>query len=202
MESQYTEKEKDKIQKAIRKKYAKVAKKLQGLFKYPTGRDGLEALQYESDFIGELPETVAAAYCGVGNPFTLGPIEQGEAVLDIGCGAGVDAIFAAMMTGASGKVFGIELISDMLKRAEENLALTGLKNVALKQASAEDLPFADREFDVVISNGVFNLVPDKARAFSEVLRVLKHEGRFMIADQILIEELPREKKQRIKSWSR
>ena len=202
MEFQFTEKEKGKIQKAIRKKYAKVAKKPQGLFKYTTGREGLEALQYETHLIDELPGTVTTSYCGVGNPFTLGPIEQGESVLDIGCGAGVDAFFAAMMTGASGKVFGIELISEMLERAEENLALTGLKNVTLKQASAENLPFADQEFDVVISNGVFNLVPDKTRAFSEVLRVLKPEGRLMIADQILVGELPREKKQIIKSWSR
>lgn len=202
MESQFTEKEKDKIKKAIRKKYAKVAKKPKGLFKYPTGREGLEALQYESDLIGELPETVTASYCGVGNPFRLGSIAHGETVLDIGCGAGVDALLAAMMTGPSGKVFGIELIPEMLQRAEENMALTDFKNVTLKQASAENLPFAERKFDVVVSNGVFNLVPDKARAFSEVLRVLKPEGRLMIADQILIGELPREKKQIIKSWSR
>jgi SAM-dependent methyltransferase len=202
MESVFTEKEKGKIQKAIRKKYAKVAKKPEGLFNYPTGRPGLEALHYESDLIAELPQAVSASYCGVGNPFTLGPINPGEAVLDIGCGAGVDAILAAMMTGASGKVFGIELIPEMLKRAEENLALTGLKNVTLKQAAAENLPFADREFDVVISNGVFNLVPDKNRALSEVRRVLKPEGRLMMADQILIGELPQQIKQIIKSWSR
>jgi arsenite methyltransferase len=202
MESQFTEKEKGKIQKAIRKKYTKVAQKPNGLFKYTTGREGLETLQYESDLIDKLPQTVTASYCGVGNPFTLGPIEKGETVLDIGCGAGVDALLAAMMTGPSGKVFGIELIPEMLKRAEENLALTDFKNVALKQASAENLPFADREFDVVISNGVFNLVPDKNRALSEVWRVLRPEGRLMIADQILIGELPRERKQIIKSWSR
>ncbi|MGD2269758.1 MAG: methyltransferase domain-containing protein [Desulfobacterales bacterium] len=201
MEKEFTMKDKKKIKAGIRKKYAKVATSPDGLFKYPTGRAGLEALQYDPAHLRAVPEAVAASYCGVGNPFSLGPIKEGESILDIGCGGGVDTIFAAMMTGPGGKVVGIEQVSEMIERARENLSLTDFKNVTLKEGSAENLPFSDQEFDVVISNGVFNLVPDKAKALSEVYRVLKPNGRLMIADQILTGEPLREKKQILKSWS-
>jgi SAM-dependent methyltransferase len=201
MEIQFTSKDKSKIQKAIRKKYKKVAKNPDGLFKYPTGRAGLEALQYDHEFILELPESVAASFCGVGNPFKLGPVNEGEAVLDIGCGAGVDIFLAAMMSGHSGTAVGIDVIPNMLERARTNLSLTELKNISFHEASAENLPFPDAEFDVVMSNGALNLVPDKPQALAEIFRVLKPEGRVMIADQILIGELPKEKKQILKNWS-
>ena len=202
MDAFLTGTDRKKIYKAIHRKYKKVAKNPTGLFKYPTGRAGLEALQYPSKLINALPEAVTDSYCGVGNPFSLGPIDQGEAVLDIGCGSGVDAIFTAMITGPSGKVVGIDLTPEMLKRAKENLSLTELKNITFEEAGADNLPFADQNFDVVISNGALNLVPDKSMALSEVFRVLKPGGRLMLADQILIGELPKEKKQIIKSWSR
>jgi SAM-dependent methyltransferase len=202
MEIQFDSRDTKKIQKGILKKYKKVAKNPDGLFKYSTGRTGLELLQYDSDFIQALPDSVATSYCGVGNPFTLGPLNEGEAVLDIGCGSGVDTIFAARITGPNGKAVGIDATSEMLKRAKDNLKLMHLKNVSFKEASAENLPFPDENFDVVISNGVFNLVPRKSKALSEVFRILKPKGRLMIADQVLIGELPKEKKQIIKNWSR
>ena len=201
MKIEFSPQEKDKIYKGIRKKYKKVAKKPKDLFKYPTGNDGLEALQYDSEIIKALPETVIASYCGVGNPFTLGAVKEGESILDIGCGSGVDTIFAAKMTGPTGKVIGIDLMPEMLQRAKENLRFANLDNVTYRETSAEKLSFPDMTFDVVISNGVFNLVPDKTKALSEVFRVLKPEGRLMIADQILIGELSRERKQIINSWS-
>jgi SAM-dependent methyltransferase len=202
MENELTAQDKQRIEESIRGKYLKVAASPEGLFRYPTGRAGLEALDYAMDMVRDLPEPVAAAYCGVGNPFTSGPIREDEAVLDIGCGAGVDAIIAAKLTGPSGTVTGIDLVPEMLARASENARLAGVDNVTFRESSAEQLPFPDNSFDVVISNGVFNLVVDKVKALGEVLRVLKPGGRFMLADQVLAGELPKETKARVENWAR
>jgi arsenite methyltransferase len=202
MENELTRQDKQRIEESIRGKYVKVAASLEGLFRYPTGRAGLEALAYDQDIVRDLPEPVAASYCGVGNPFTLGPIHPGEAILDIGCGTGVDSLIAARMVGQSGSVKGIDLVPEMLNRAKENFRLVGADNVEFTEGSAEELPFPDASFDVVISNGAFNLVVDKVKALSEAFRVLKPGGRFMIADQVLAGELPKETKARIANWAR
>jgi arsenite methyltransferase len=200
MELKFTEEDRKRIEKSIRQKYTKVATKPDGFFRYPIGLAGLTALNYDSELLGALPKPVTASYCGVGNPFALGPIREGEAVLDIGSGAGVDAILAGMMVGTEGKVAGIEVVPEMLARAKENLGLTDLKNVTFAEGSADKIPFPDASFDVVISNGVFNLIVDKAKALKEALRVLKPQGRLQIADQILVGQLPGDRKARVKSW--
>jgi arsenite methyltransferase len=201
METQFTVKDKKWIQKTIWKTYSKAAENPDGLFRYPTGHEGLKTLKYDPELLQALPAEIAASYCGVGNPFTLGSVDKGDEVLDVGCGAGVDTLFSAMMTGPTGKVVGIDLTPAMLKRAKKNLSKTDLKNVAFKEGSVENLPFADEDFDVVTSNGALNLVPDKARAFGEIYRVLRPGGRLMVADEILIGELPKEKDKIIKSWA-
>jgi ubiquinone/menaquinone biosynthesis C-methylase UbiE len=104
------------------------------------------------------------------------------------------------MVGPSGKVVGVDVVPQMLERAKENLKMTDLKNVAFMEVSAEKLPFPDQHFDVVISNGVFNLIPDKAKALAEVYRILRPNGRLMMADQILTGDLPDDMKARIESW--
>ncbi len=200
METQISQKDKDQIEAGIRSKYVKVAENPEGLFKYPTGRAGLEALDYDPGLIRALPEAVIASYCGAGNPFSLGQINQGLAVLDIGCGAGVDTILAAMMAGPSGKAVGVDIVPEMLQRAEENLKMTDLKNVIFKKASGEKLPFEDSSFDVVISNSVINLIHDKVGTLKEAMRVLKPDGRLMIADQIMVGRLQRDIKARLASW--
>jgi SAM-dependent methyltransferase len=197
-----TTQDRNRIKESIRRKYAEASVNPKGHFRYPTGREGLEALSYAPEIIRALPEAVVSSYCGVGNPFTLGPMNRGESVLDIGCGGGADTLVAATKVGDEGKVIGIDLTSEMLARAKKNLGTALIKNVLLQEASAEDLPFKDESFDVVISNGVFNLIPDKARALAEVFRVLKPLGRLMIADQILTGELPNDMKTRVDSWFR
>ena len=200
MEIQLTSKDKKRIEKSILGKYAKVAISPENLFKYPTGLAGLRALNYDPEIIQTLPESVLASFCGVGNPFMLGQINEGEAVLDIGCGAGVDTIFAAMMVGPTGRAVGVDMTPAMLVRARKSVQVMALENVSFEEASAENLPFEDASFDVIISNGVFNLVANKHRALAEAFRILKSNGRFMAADQILVGQLPKDKKSRIKSW--
>ena len=200
MEIQLTSKDKKRIEKSILGKYAKVAISPENLFKYPTGLAGLRALNYDPEIIQTLPESVLASFCGVGNPFMLGQINEGEAVLDIGCGAGVDTIFAAMMVGPTGKAVGVDMTPAMLVRARESIQVMALENVSFEEASAENLPFEEASFDAIISNGVFNLVANKHRALAEAFRILKSNGRFMAADQILVGQLPKDKKSRIKSW--
>ena len=197
-----TSKDRKRIEESIRGKYTKVASNPENLFNYPTGRLGLETLNYENQILQAMPDGVAISYCGVGNLFTLGPIYEGEAVLDVGCGTGVDTIVAANKVGPTGIVTGIDLVPKMLAQARANARMMDLKNVNFLEASAEKLPFPDINFDVVISNGVFNLVIDKPRALAQAFRVLRPGGRLMIADQILVGQLPREKQARIENWFR
>ncbi len=201
MQTRLSRKDKDQIEAAIHGKYRKVAKNPEGLFQYPTGRAGLETLRYDPKLIEALPDTVTNAYCGVGNPFSLGTVNPGDAVLDIGCGAGVDTLLAGMMAGATGTAVGIDLTAEMLRRAEVNLALTDLKNITFVMASGEKLPFEDNIFDVVISNGAMNLIPDKAGTLKETIRVLKPGGRLMIADQTLKGPLQTDERERIDKWA-
>ena len=200
MTTEINDRDREVIFQGIRDKYVKVAVSPQGSFRYPTGLAGLEALEYDRELIASLPVSVAASYCGVGNPFSMEPIKAGESVLDVGCGGGVDTLLAAMMAGPEGRAAGVEIIPEMLARAEENLKETQLENVAFYQASAEELPFPADSFDVVISNGVFNLIPDKARALAEVFRVLKAGGRLMMADQVLTAPSTKDMKARVASW--
>ena len=202
MEPVLTPEDKKKIENGIREKYAQVAASPQGLFKYPTGKAGLEALKYDPEILKTLPESILDSFCGVGNPFSLGPVDRGETVLDIGSGGGLDSLVAARMVGAGGKVVGLDLSPEMVARAYENLKQTDLTNVAFQEFSGEDLPFPDGSFDVVISNGVFNLIPAKGRMLKEACRVLKPNGRLLIADQVLSGALTKSPQERIDSWFR
>ena len=191
----------EKIQEGIRQKYKSVAISPEGNFQYPTGEAGLEAQNYNPEILKKLSGDILASYCGVGNPFSLGTIAEGDTVLDIGCGAGVDTLIAATMVGPKGKVVGIDLISEMLERAKENLRKTSLHNVSLQEASAEDLPFPDACFGNVISNGVFNLIPDKVKALKQVFRVLRPLGRLMIADQVLTVDPEEDTRSMVENWA-
>jgi arsenite methyltransferase len=202
MELLLSPEDKQQIETGIREKYAKVAASPEGLFKYPTGRAGLEALGYDPQILKTLPESVLDSFCGVGNPFSLGPINGGETVLDIGSGGGLDSLVAARLVGPGGKVVGLDLSPEMVARAYENLRQTDLANVAFQEFFGEALPFPDGSFDVVVSNGVFNLIPSKGRMLQEACRVLKPGGRLLIADQVLAGTLTKNTQERIASWFR
>lgn len=199
MDSQISNEDKKRIKKEICAKYVKVAFSPEGNFKYPTGRKALKILQYDEHLIANLFDA-ADYYCGVGNPFTLGNINAGEKVLDVGCGAGVDSLVAAMLTGPAGNVVGVDIAPDMLEKARNNLKQTGLENVSFQEISGEDLPFADETFEICISNGVINLIPDKELMLSEIFRILKPYGRLMIADQIAASNVQKDIKARLANW--
>ena len=201
MKNEFSAEDRKKIGEGIRAKYAEVAVNAQGLFSYPTGRAGLETLKYDPEILRSLPEASLESFCGVGNPFSIGEIRKGESILDIGCGGGVDVMIAATMTGPTGRIVGIDISSEMVERARQNLSLTDLRNVSFQESSAEELPFPDKDFDGVISSGVFNLIPDKRKALREVFRVMKPNGRLMMADQILTGRLPEDVKARVDNWA-
>jgi SAM-dependent methyltransferase len=194
--------DKENITKSILEKYAKASVSMEDSFRYPTGAQALRMLGYEETILSLLPETVQAAYCGVGNPFSMGAIDPGMAVIDIGCGAGVDTLFAALMVGAEGKAVGIDMTPEMIECANKNLNQMKLRNVSFYQASAEQLDFPPEGFDVAISNGVLNLVVNKERALAEIYKVLKPGGRLMLADQVLAGEPPQSIKGMVASWYR
>jgi len=200
METNIAQDDLDKIEAGIREKYSKVAQTPEGQFKYPTGQKGLEALQYDKVLIDRLPDAAISSYCGVGNPFSLGKISKGEQVLDVGCGAGVDTILAAMITGTDGSAVGVDIVPEMIARSESNLQMTDIDNVSFRKTSGEDLPFPDDTFDVVISNGVINLIPDKRSALTEIFRVLKPGGRLMMADQVALDNVETDMKTRLANW--
>lgn len=194
--------DKEKITASILEKYAKVSFSPEGAFKYPTGAAALRRLGYDETILGQLPGTIQAAYCGVGNPFSLETIGSGMAVIDIGSGAGVDAFVAALMVGEEGRVVGIDITPEMVDRANKNLLRVRLPNVSFQVGSTEKLDFPPGAFDVAISNGALNLVVDKEQALAEIYKVLKPGGRLMMADQVLSNEPPQSIKSMVDSWSR
>ncbi len=148
-----------------------------------------------------LPDSLVESFAGTGNPFSLGPVDEGEVVLDVGCGAGFDALIAAMKVGAGGHVIGVDMTPEMLEKARHNAASLELGNAEFQEGLAEDLPVEDDSVDVVISNGVINLCPDKEAVYRELYRVLKPGGRLMIADIIVQKAVSEEAKADIDLWT-
>jgi len=189
------------IRKAIRDKYAEVSISADGKFPYPTGKGGAIALGYDPAIIESAHPRFFESSCGVGNPFSLGTIRPGSAVLDFGCGAGFDLFVASRVVGERGLLCGIDLTGDMVLRARENLTLAGITNFEIKKVDAETIPYDDDSFDVVISNGVINLSPRKESSFKEIYRVLKSGGRLQFADVVLENELPVSLAGSAEAWS-
>ena len=186
---------------AVRKKYAAVSSSAAGKFSYATGRAGALLLGYDPAVASAMPDEVLEAFCGVGNPFSLGAIGPGEAVLDVGCGAGFDLIVASRFAGPTGQTCGIDLTPEMVERGEKNLSRAGMSNAEIRLAGAEAIPYPDSTFDVVISNGALNLSPLKGQSFAEIFRVLKPGGRLQFADIVLQEGLPPDVACSLEAWS-
>jgi ubiquinone/menaquinone biosynthesis C-methylase UbiE len=148
-----------------------------------------------------VPESAVESFAGVANPWTLGRLAAGERVLDLGCGAGTDSLVAAQMVGADGHVTGIDMTAAMLVKARSAATEMGATNVEFVEAEAERLPFADESFDVVISNGVIDLVPDKDAVFAEIFRVLHPGGRIQIADVTIQNPVSEEGRRNIDLWT-
>jgi ubiquinone/menaquinone biosynthesis C-methylase UbiE len=147
--------------------------------------------------IDRLPEASVVSFAGTGNPFLFGDLSPGERVVDVGCGAGLDTLIAAQQVGPSGHVVAV----DMTAETQQGARLIGLANVDVREGFAETLPVADGFADVVISNGVVNLCPDKRAVFGEMLRVLKPGGRIQIGDILVHKEAPQDAKDDIGPWS-
>ncbi|QAZ66442.1 ubiquinone/menaquinone biosynthesis protein [Solidesulfovibrio carbinolicus] len=189
-----------RIRQAVLAKYEQVAVTAQGQFRYPVGSQGLAGLGYDAALTAQLPVEVLAGFVGVGNPLAAGRPEPGERILDIGCGAGVDALLAALPAGPEGFVAGLEYSPALARRAEANRSRAGLGNVAFCLGSAEALPYGDAAFDLALSNGVFNLVVDKQTALAEAFRVLRPGGRLAVSDQIRLGPPPQDHAAMVASW--
>ena len=196
-----SEPESAKVQDAVRRLYAEVARSAEGRFRYATGRAGAEALGYDAGILMALPDEVLGAFCGVGNPFALGAVASGETVLDVGCGGGIDVIVASGLVGATGAVHGIDLTPEMIEKARGNLERVGATNAHVRIGRSEAMPYADETFDVVSSNGVFNLSPRKEDTFREVHRVLRSGGRLQFADIVLKHALTEDVANNLDAWA-
>ncbi|MBA3567528.1 MAG: methyltransferase domain-containing protein [Actinobacteria bacterium] len=188
------------LKREIKKTYASVSQEPQRDFVFPTGRAWAEDLDYPAE-LARVPEGAVESFAGVANPFSLGRLKPGEQVLDLGCGAGTDSLIAAQMVGSEGSVAGIDMTAEMLEKARAAAVELGAENVEFVEGEVERLPFADMSFDVVISNGVIDLVPDKDAVFSEIHRVLRPGGRIQIADVTIQQPVSDEGKRDIDLWT-
>jgi arsenite methyltransferase len=190
----------DLLKSEIKKTYAAVSDEPEREFIFPTGRAWAEDLGYPPE-LANVPDAAVESFAGVANPWRLGRLEPGERVLDLGSGAGTDSLVAAQMVGKSGRVNGIDMTPEMLAKSRAAATEMGLDNVEFVESEAEQLPFSDATFDVVISNGVIDLIPDKEAVFSELHRVLRPGGRLQIADVTIQNPVSAEGRRNIDLWT-
>jgi arsenite methyltransferase len=189
------------LRTAIQAEYAEVAARPERGFHFHTGRPLARLLGYPAEAVDPLPDSVVESFAGVGNPFVFGPLHPPETVVEVGSGAGFDAILAARQVGPGGRVIGVDMTPAMLAKARANAERMGLENVELRQGYIEELPIGDATADVVISNGVINLSPDKEKVFREIARVLEPGGRVQIADIVVQKAVPPAAQEQIDLWT-
>lgn len=189
------------LRHAIQEEYDEVASHPHKGFHFHTGRPLACMLEYQDEWLEGIPESCIESFAGTGNPFSLGELSSGERVVDVGCGAGIDSLIAAKKVGPDGRVVGVDMTPSMLKKARRAAGEAELKNVEFREGYAEALPVHDGWADVLISNGVLNLMPDKAAALEEMSRVLKPGGRLQIGDILVQKALPESAKRKIDLWT-
>lgn len=191
----------DELRTSIRAEYSAVANEPDRGFHFHTGRKLAGILGYQNAWLDLLPSSAIESMAGTGNPFSLGELKPGEHVVDCGSGSGTDSLIAAHMVGSSGYVIGVDMTPEMLAKARRNALEAGMMNVEFREGYLESLPVEDGWADVIISNGVLNLVPDKEAALGEMFRVLKPGGRLQIADIALQKPVPEDAKSDVTLWT-
>jgi arsenite methyltransferase len=189
------------IRRAVLDMYTAVAGAPQADYHFPIGRDACAALGYPPELLEPLPERALESFAGVGFPFAADVIREGDQVLDVGSGSGTDALICARLVGPGGRVYALDMTPDMRAKLEATAAAAGFANVQVLEGEAESIPLADASVDVVTTNGVLNLVPDKARALAEIFRVLKPGGRLQIADIALTRAVAERYRQDPQMWA-
>jgi len=189
------------LRAAIQEEYEAVACTPRKGFHFHTGRTLTDKLGYRDEWLEGVPESSIESFAGTGNPFTLGPLQPGDRVVDVGCGAGIDSLIAARMVGPDGRVVGVDMTPAMLDKARGAAAEAGLANVEFREGFGEALPVPDGWASVLISNGVLNLMPDKPAALGEMARVLAPGGRLQIADILVQKPVSEKAKQNIDLWT-
>lgn len=189
------------ILQAVKEMYSDVALHPEKAFHFPTGRTACRFVGYPQDELDAIPESAVESFAGVGYPFRAGVIGEGATVLDIGSGSGTDALIASRLVGSKGKVYGLDMTPAMLEKLAANAARMSAANVFPLRGEAEAIPLDDGVVDVVTSNGVLNLVPDKAKAFAEIVRVLKPGGHVQIADIVVDRPISEQSRNNPQLWA-
>lgn len=189
------------LRQAVQDRYTELATNPEQTFHFHHGRPLAKMLGYPMDRVDAMPPQAVESFAGVGNPFSLGPIQPGETVLDVGSGSGLDCFIAGQAVGSAGKVIGVDMTDVMLQKARATARETKLGHVEFRLGFAEELPAPDASVDVVISNGVVNLCPDKYRVFAEIFRALKPGGRLYLADIVVHKPVPDAAKANVDLWT-
>ncbi len=191
----------EQIRDEIRQRFIQLAARPDQEKAFPVGPASARQLGYDPQVIDSLPPSAIESFAGVGNPLSLGPLQPGDRVLDVGCGAGLDTLLAARQVGPSGQALGVDFLDEMIQKARKNAQVLGVANAEFLRGEADRLPLPAAAVDVVISNGVLNLCLDKPGVLAEFYRVLRPGGRLQLADILLEDRVTQEEVSRRGAWS-